>query len=158
MARFPVGIILSGSLLTLMQVSPGDPALLIAEARYGTDLTPEQVEMIKKAEGFDQPWYVQYYRWAEHIVSLDLGRSLITGKAVTQEITDRLPATLSLATTSLALSLSISLGLGTWCALRHRTWKDRMGSPDPAQSRSLHSYWPDLDTIVLGMAGPSPIA
>lgn len=147
-----IGVILFGvTLLTffLMQISPGDPALLIAEARYGTDLTPDQVEAIKTAEGFDQPWYVQYYRWVEHIVGLDLGRSLITGKAVTQEITDRLPATISLAATSLTLSLSISLTVGTWCALRHGTWKDRMGLTLVLIAKSVPSFWLGLILILV---------
>lgn len=125
----------------LMHLAPGDPAVQIAEARYGTDLTWEQVEEIRIAEGFDRPWYVQYKHWMEHLFNLDLGRSLTSGKDVSHEISARLPATLLLAGSSLLLSLAISFGVGTWCALNRDTWKDRLGLGMILLGKSIPSFW-----------------
>lgn len=147
-----VAFVLFGvTLLTfgMMALAPGDPALLIAQARYGTELTPEQVEAIKVAEGLDQEWYVQYYHWLGHLLELDLGRSLITDKSVSQEISDRLPATLMLALSSFLLSLAISIPLGIWCALRKGTWKDRLGLSGVLLAKSIPSFWLGLIFILV---------
>ncbi|WP_232294490.1 ABC transporter permease family protein [Syntrophaceticus schinkii] len=54
---------------TMMHLAPGDPAELIATARYGMEnLTEEDVERIRVAEGLDAPVFIQYLRWLGHTV------------------------------------------------------------------------------------------
>ena len=147
-----MGLVLLGvTLLTffIMYLAPGDPALLIAQARYGADLTPEQVNAITVAEGLDQEWYVQYFHWIGHLIDLDMGRSLVTGEMVSQEIGDRLPATLALAATSLTMSLTISVSVGMWCVLYRGTWKDRLGLTVVLVGKSMPSFWLGLLLILV---------
>jgi peptide/nickel transport system permease protein len=145
-----VGVVVVGvTLITfaLMNIAPGDPALVIAEARYGTDLTPEQVEQIRIEEGFDSPIYVQYIRWLEHILRLDLGRSLVTYDPVLDEIMSRLPATLLLAFSSLIFSLIIALPLGVVSAIRKGTWVDHTSMTVALLGVSMPNFWLGLILI-----------
>ena len=46
---------------SIIHMAPGDPAEMIAMARYGIeDLTQDDIERIRRAEGLDAPVYVQY--------------------------------------------------------------------------------------------------
>jgi len=93
---------------SIMHFAPGDPAEMIAIARYGmVGLTAESIDWIRAAEGLDAPVYIQYLKWLNHVLHGDLGRSLITGKSVSSEILARFPATLKLAVASMFISLRI---------------------------------------------------
>src|SRR5919199_338711 len=71
-----------------------DPALL----RAGRNPAPELVASIRHTLGLDQPWYVQYFRYARNLVlHFDFGYSYQNNVAVRATIFDRLPATASLA-------------------------------------------------------------
>jgi peptide/nickel transport system permease protein len=109
---------------TAMYFAPGDPAEVIALARYGQDLSTGQVESIKLAEGLDAPMYTQYFIWLGHLLHLDLGRSLVTSENVLAEILLKLPATAKLAIASLIISLLIALPAGILSALRKNTLLD----------------------------------
>lgn len=113
-------VILGVTVLTffLMYLAPGDPAQLIATARYGPNLDSQQIDAIRTAEGLDAPVYIQYARWLGHLISGDFGNSLITGEPVINEISLRFPATLQLAFISLLISLLIAIPVGVISAVR----------------------------------------
>jgi peptide/nickel transport system permease protein len=53
---------------SLLQIVPGDPAVLLA----GEDANPDFIEAVRKEYGFDQPLYVQYFRFIAHAVTASL--------------------------------------------------------------------------------------
>ena len=75
-------VIIGATLLTfaVMQLAPGDSAELIGFARYGEELTPEQIEHIRQTEWLDAPLPLRYVRWLGRVMRGDLGRSLTTGQ------------------------------------------------------------------------------
>ena len=76
-----------------MYLAPGDPAELIALARYGQDLSVDQIQSVREMEGLDAPVHIQYFIWLDHLMHLDLGRSIVTSDNVLDEILLKLPAT-----------------------------------------------------------------
>lgn len=97
----------------MMHLAPGDPAEMIAIARYGLEnLTVENVENIRIIEGFDSSVGIQYLHWLNHILRGDFGNSLVTGDPVWEEIIVRVPATLKLSLAALMLSLLIAIPAG----------------------------------------------
>lgn len=100
-------VVLGVTIMTfsIMHLAPGDPAEMIALARYGEDnLTQEDIEKIRIAEGLDAPIHIQYMRWLKHVIKGDFGASLITGDLVQEEILIRFPTTLKLALAAKPLS------------------------------------------------------
>ena len=77
-----------------VNVLPGDPvnALIPIDAQQDREF----VEQIREEWGLNDPMVVRYGRWLGDAVQGDLGRSLVTGQPVTDEITHRLPITLEL--------------------------------------------------------------
>ena len=132
-----------------MQSAPGDPAEMIAVARYGEDLTQEEIEWVRVTEGLDAPVYIQYLGWLGHILRLDLGKSLITYEDVLEEIQIRFPATLLLATSSLVLSLLIALPTGIISAVRKNTIVDNACMTGALLGVSMPNFWLGLLLIWL---------
>jgi peptide/nickel transport system permease protein len=114
------------SFITFMLVFlvPGDPAEMVAQARFGHGVGTSEVEMVRSTEGLDQPLAVQYWKWLRHLFNLDFGYSLINQQPVLSLIQSRFPATILLTCTSLLLSLLIAVPAGIISALYKDTWLD----------------------------------
>lgn len=78
---------------SIIRFIPGNPAQVI----LGQRATKEAVQQLTIQLGLDQPWYVQYARYIGDLLKGDLGTSIRTGAAITQEIKPYLFATLELA-------------------------------------------------------------
>ena len=151
----------------MMNLAPGDPAMLIAEARYGTDLTSEQIEMVRAEEGLDSGVITQYGIWMGHLLQGDLGNSPVTGDPVWQEMGERLPATLLLAGFTMLIVLAVVVPLGLLGATRSGRW-DRLVDILAMTGISIPNFWLGLMFILLfsvtlgilpsfGMSGPLSI-
>ncbi|MFC6650741.1 hypothetical protein [Paenibacillus rhizoplanae] len=81
-------------------LSTVDPAEAFAR-RTLLNPTSVQIADIRQGMGLDQPVYQQYLNWLVHSLTGDLGESLLTRNAVSSDIADRLPMTLSLVAASM---------------------------------------------------------
>jgi len=125
-----------------MHLAPGDPAEMVALARYGQEnLNREQIELIRQEEGLDKPLYVQYGRWLLHIVRGEWGNSLSTGEPVWEEILVRFPATLQLTLAALVVSLLIALPLGILAAVKYNTPVDYLATAIALLGVSMPAFW-----------------
>jgi peptide/nickel transport system permease protein len=136
-----VAVVVSTVTFLLVVIMPGDIALEIAAARYGVDLADEQTaEYVRKQEGLDQPLHVQYARWLAATLSLDLGRSVVSGKPVAAELKRHFGFTLKLALGGMLLSIGMALPLGIACGLRPGSWLDTLSAAMSCALVSIPSY------------------
>jgi peptide/nickel transport system permease protein len=124
-----------------MYLAPGDPAEVIAFARYGQDLSAEQIEAVREVEGLDAPVYIQYFNWLEHVLHLDFGKSVISSDDILEEILLRLPATAELALASLFLSLIIAIPAGVLSSLKQNTLLDNACVFTSLLGVSIPNFW-----------------
>jgi ABC-type dipeptide/oligopeptide/nickel transport system permease component len=103
-----------------MRLIPGDPARLA----LGAEATEDQVQLMRRQWGLDQPLPVQYAYWIAHALQGDWGRSTISRVPASEEITNRLPATLRLAALSIIIAAGFGISFGLLAAIRHNTWLD----------------------------------
>jgi peptide/nickel transport system permease protein len=113
----PVAFLASVILFALLKLTPGDPVLVM----LGERATAENYEAARRELGLDQPYPIQYARWASHIVQGDLGKSLQNGSSVRDEIVARIPATFQLGIAALVLSLIVAVPLGVLSAVFRRS-------------------------------------
>ena len=92
----------------------GDPVA----SMLGQDATPEQRERLRADLGLDQPFVVQFARFAGNAVRGDFGISLRQGRQVSALIAERLPATIELSLAAAVIALAAGIPLGVYAALR----------------------------------------
>lgn len=91
----------------------------------GPRATPETLAQIRAALGLDEPFVVQYWRFAGRLLRGDLGDSYISGTPVTELIAARLPTTLCLVAGGGVLWFAGGVALGVLSAAKARTLWDR---------------------------------
>jgi ABC-type dipeptide/oligopeptide/nickel transport system permease component len=98
----------------LVRILPGDPALVI----LGDQASPESLMALRQRLGLDQPLPLQYARFLMQSVQGDLGKSMISGRPVTDEILTVLPYTLELTIAALLLGALLGVPAGVWAAVK----------------------------------------
>ncbi len=98
------------SFLTI-ELAPGDPAELIL-GNISTTVSPEAMDHVRLYYHFDRPAPVRYLEWLGNIVLGNWGYSLKSGRAVTTEMKDRLPCTVTLALGAVVFAVIFGLILG----------------------------------------------
>ena len=98
---------------TAFAVIPSDAA----QARLGTEATPQQVEALREEMALNDPVLQRYGNWLTGALQGDFGQSYqYDGVQVSDMLAERLPTTALLAGLSFLLILVISLPLGILCA------------------------------------------
>jgi len=95
---------------------------------FGTEISPEAVEEMKKFYGFDKPVHIRYLIWLNNIVHLDLGTSYTYQDPVWDVIKSRFPVSIFLGLTGFFLSYLVCIPLGVFKAIRHGSTFDWMSS------------------------------
>ncbi|MEK3915731.1 ABC transporter permease [Paenibacillus sp. FSL H7-0331] len=110
-------------IFALIRLAPGDPVEIFLghpteAAMNHTQAYDEKVSQLRAQLGLDQSMLVQYTAWVGRLLQWDLGTSIHTGRQVSAEIADRLPATAILSVSALFIQVVLGLFLGTISALK----------------------------------------
>jgi peptide/nickel transport system permease protein len=147
----PTLLVITALVFGLILIIPGDPVM--AMLGYVTDersaVSPEVYARMRERLGLDQPLYVQYLRWLGRAVQGDLGTSVVTGQPVLNLIVSRLPATVYLATASLALALLLAIPGGLWAAVRRNTVVDHAATGFVLFGICTPSFWVALLLVLV---------
>lgn len=153
MISLPVllGVLLIGFLL--LQVVPTDPATVSA----GPSATKADIEAIRQQMGLDKPVWLQFVLYLGRVLQLDLGRSMISNRAVSEEIGLTLWPTVELMLACLIWAVPLGILLGTLAARRRGTLIDRFIMGLSVMGVSVPVFWVGLLLIQhVGGAGLLP--
>lgn len=120
LAAAPTLIAVLTAVFVIVRIIPGDPALTV----LGDQATPAALAALRTKLGIDKPLHLQYFDFMAAALQGDLGRSLVSGRPVLQEVTAVLPHTLDLTISSLLLGSALGIPLGIWAALRRNRLAD----------------------------------
>lgn len=104
----------------LMRSIPGDPLANMART------LPEQTKANFYAKyGLDEPLFIQYAKYMQGLVRLDLGESILyAGRSVTSEIARTSPVSGMVGGIALVVGTLIGVALGIVAALKKNQWPD----------------------------------
>jgi peptide/nickel transport system permease protein len=122
LATIPVMGMVALFVFSLLYLTPGDPAAVIA----GDIATVEDIERIRQKLGLDQPFLTRFWVWASAVLQGDLGISIFTNLPVTQLIGQRVGPTLSLALCTLIVAVAIAVPMGVIGAWKAGKLIDRL--------------------------------
>jgi peptide/nickel transport system permease protein len=132
----------------LMNIVPGDIALLIIGGDQGGDINPQELARLRENLGLNRPLYVQFLSWLWGVVQFDFGNSLWTGAPVIEELKIRFPLTLEIAVAATILSTLIAIPLGTLAAIRQDTWVDYVVRVISIGGLAIPSFWTGILVIL----------
>lgn len=127
----------------MMHLIPGDPAQIIA----GESANEQQVEQTRDRLGLNDPLPVQYGTFVGNAITGDLGNSIRSGRAVTDEIGGRFWVTVELAFYSTLLSIFIGLIAGIVSATRRNSPLDMIIMISALFGLSMPNFWLGLMLI-----------
>ncbi|MCK6427773.1 MAG: ABC transporter permease [Burkholderiaceae bacterium] len=122
LATIPVMGVVALFVFSLLYISPGDPAAVIA----GDIATEEDIARIRAQLGLDQPYFVRFGHWLADLARGDLGTSIFTKLPVSTLIAQRIEPTLALTVCTLIVAVSLAVPLGVIAAARAGGWIDRV--------------------------------
>jgi ABC-type dipeptide/oligopeptide/nickel transport system permease component len=113
------------------------------------DATMAEVETLREQLGFNDPIYVQYWRFASRAVQGDLGSSLYFRVPAVNLILERLPASLELAGAAMLIALVVSIPLGIISAVRRGSLWDVSSMLGALFGLSMPHFWLGIMLILL---------
>lgn len=137
LAAIPVLLIVAVVTFSLVHLTPGDPASLMA----GDQALPEDIERIKEKLGLNRPLYEQMGIYFWDILRGDFGESVFTKFPVTTLIGQRLEPTISIAIFSQLVAIIIAVPAGILAAWKANTWIDRALMVFAVAGLAIPSFW-----------------
>lgn len=121
----------------ITNVVPTDPARIIA----GENATPAQLEALREKLGLNEPLYIQFWIYIRDLATGDMGQSLYTQRAISEDLMRRLPATLELTFVAIALAILVGVPLGVVAAIRANSWVDQLLRILSVSGLAVAAFW-----------------
>ncbi|PRA04410.1 ABC transporter permease [Arthrobacter sp. MYb229] len=121
----------------LIRMAPGDPAAAFA----GPLATTEQLAAVREQFGLEAPVFQQYLIFIGQLFTGNLGTSYSFQAPAMQVVLERLPYTLTLATSSIVLAALVSIPLGMWMARRADTGSELGVNVVTVAGQSMPDFW-----------------
>ena len=131
----------------LIQIVPGDPALVFAGSSGAAD--QQMIDQIRVEFHLDQPVWAQYTDYILRTARFDLGTSFQHGRPVWDMIAEKLGATLLLTGSAWVLSITLGVALGMISARYVGRWPDVLVSAVALFLYAAPSFWLGLIFVLV---------
>lgn len=145
LAVIPIMIFVGVLTFSLVHIAPGDAANIMAGDYAG----PDDVKLIRKELGLDKPVTTQFVEWIGRTLRGDLGRSIYSGKSVSELVMARLGPTISLTVLGGLFAVLIGIPLGVFAAWKAGSRWDRVIQIFAAAGISIPGFWLGFIMILL---------
>ena len=133
----PILLGISFIALIFIDISPGDPARIIA----GIEKQEWEVEKIREELGLNDSLLVRYFRFVTGAIRGDFGTTYYTKRPVAPDMLQRFPYTFRIATASIILAILIGVPLGIYAATNQYSWKDNTAILLSLVFVSVPAFW-----------------
>ena len=124
----------------LLRLSPGDPATIMLKTN-DVPASNEALDSLRTELGLTESIGSQYIQWLKDVFTGQWGNSYVSKKPVVDELFERLPATLELASASLLVMLAITFILGISTAIYSEGLLDKIGRLMALLGSAVPSFW-----------------
>jgi len=142
-----VPVLLAAMFITflLTRIVPGNPIDRVA----GPYVSQARRDEMKHLARLDLPFYAQFGLYLGDLAHGEMGTSYTTAQPVTQDLRDRLPATLELVLFSMFIAVGLGVPIGVISALTRDEWPDQVGRVVSVMGVSLPIFWLALMLLYL---------
>jgi peptide/nickel transport system permease protein len=121
-ATLPVMAVVAVVVFSLLHLSPGDPAHVLA----GETATPEEVQRIREALGLERPFLARFAEWSFGVLRGDIGHSIFFGRSVADLMLQRAGPSIALSLLSMLIAVLVAVPLGVLAAWRAGRMADKL--------------------------------
>jgi peptide/nickel transport system permease protein len=143
----PLLLFISALIFLLLYLMPGDP--LYRMLQDIPRLRAEDYDRLRKLYGFDDPVYIQYWKWLWQLIQLNPGYSMEYGQPALDIIWPALKNTLVLTITAVVIGKSIAILLGIYSAVRQYSISDYLLTGLTFIAYSVPAFWLGLMMIIV---------
>jgi peptide/nickel transport system permease protein len=143
----PLLLFISALIFLLLYLMPGDP--LYRMLQDIPRLRAEDYDRLRKLYGFDDPVYIQYWKWLWQLIQLNPGYSMEYGQPALDIIWPALKNTLVLTITAVVIGKSIAILLGIYSAVRQYSIGDYLLTGLTFIAYSVPAFWLGLMMIIV---------
>ncbi len=141
----PIAIAVGFVCFGLVHLAPGDPMSSIAPP----DAPAAVIEDLRVIYGFDKPLPIQFGKWLGRAAVGDLGRSIATGRPVTDEVLKAVSNTLILAVAATLIGFSLGCVFGGLAGYWQNSWIDKVASGLAVAGVSVPHYWLGMVLVII---------
>lgn len=123
----------------------GDPVQLMVPP----SASQAEVEQMRQQMGFNDPLYVQYFRFLSGIGVGDFGWSYYYNEPAMQVVLDRLPATAALAAAAMVIALAAAIPAGIISAVKRNSRIDALIRSMALLGQCIPSFWLGIMLILI---------
>lgn len=138
-------VLVAVAVFILIRIIPGDAAQLM----LGEAANDEQLEILRRRWGLDQPWPTQFMLWAGRVAVGDFGISTRTGQEVLPLILDRFAVSSVIVLVAVALAALIAVPAGMIAAWKQNSAADLAVVSLATLLLSVPSFWLGLLLLVI---------
>jgi peptide/nickel transport system permease protein len=104
----------------VITLPPGDylTSYIMRLKAQGQDVGLDEELALRRQYGLDQPYYIQYFKWASQMLRGNMGRSFEFNRPVWDVIQPRLGMTILVAAVSLVFTYVVAIPIGIYSAVR----------------------------------------
>lgn len=135
------------ALFMLFRLMPGDPTSYIISPQ----MSPEVRKQIIAQYGLNDPLHIQYIRYMENLIQLDLGRSFTKKEPVMETLVTFLPNTLVLMLSAFFVAYLVGVTLGVLTGWYRGSTFEKSTVVVALVGRSIPSFW--VGILVLWVFG-----
>lgn len=140
----PVIICVSFIIFIAMEMSAGDPVLMIA----GEEASPEIIEQLRIEYGYNRSVFYRFGRYLLNLLHGDLGDSYRYKAPVWDLYMERLPATAALSITAAVMGYILSIPLGIIAAVKRGSLIDNSVTVISLIGQSMPNFWQGILLII----------
>lgn len=129
----------------ILSLAPGDPAV----SMLGDNASEEDIVELREDLGLNDPLAVQYVRYLGNILKGDFGISYKNQLPVIEQILNRFPNTLYVATGAILFSLIIGIPVGIISAKKQYSFLDNVSMIGALIGVSMPVFWMGLLLVIL---------
>ena len=129
----------------LIHLIPGTPA----EMMLGVNADAASIEALTKKMGYDQPLYIQFFKWLQMVLKLDFGRSIYSQQPVIFLIAHRAEASILIACGATILFSIFGILVGIISAVKRNSWLDQISMTLSLALASMPSFWIGLNLMLI---------
>ncbi|AOF85441.1 binding--dependent transport system inner membrane component family protein [Hydrogenophaga sp. RAC07] len=129
----------------LVHLSPGDPLVSILPPDASVELQQQLIELY----GFNRSYPEQFVSWVWRALQGDLGTSIASGRAVTEEVMRAVVNTLRLAVLATLIGFIFGCLFGFVAGYFQNSWLDKAASLTSVLGVSVPHYWLGMVLVIV---------